>query len=121
MVQPKPARSDEDLDRRPAAAHRVNQLWSVHASGHVDIREQHGDIRASLQQGNGFVRIASFQRYESRILDEFDGRLAQKPQLAQIGLDLRCSSIRVPAASGSFQDPLARSERVWRADIESQG
>src|ERR1700722_10861051 len=76
--RPKLARSDEDLDRRPAVAHHISQLQSVHASGHVDIREQHGDIRASLQQGNGFVGVASFQRYKTRILDEFDGQLAQK-------------------------------------------
>src|SRR5580704_12642092 len=76
--QPKLARSDEDLYRRPSIAHLVSQLQSVHASGHVDIREQHGDIRTSLQQGNGFVGITSFQRYETCLLDEFDGQLAQK-------------------------------------------
>src|ERR1700676_1723860 len=64
-LQPHLPRYDEDFSRRPAVAYSVSQFQPVHASGHVDVREQQGNIRVRFQQGNRFVRIASLQGCEA--------------------------------------------------------
>jgi len=72
------SRHDQDLDRRPAVAHRMGKFQAVHAAGHVDVREKQGDIGPRFQQDNRFVRITGLDRNEPRFLDDFDGKHPKK-------------------------------------------
>jgi hypothetical protein len=72
------SRRNQDLDRGPAVAHRMGQFQPVHAAGHVDVRENKGDIGTRFQQDNRFVRIAGLDRSESRFFDNLDGKYPQQ-------------------------------------------
>jgi hypothetical protein len=54
------------------------QLHSVHASGHVDVREHQGNVRAKFQEGNRFVRVASLKRHKAGFLDDLNGKHSQE-------------------------------------------
>ncbi len=56
----------------------MGQFQTVHASGHVDVREQQRDIRTGFQKGNCFVRVTNLKRHETRFLDDFDGKHPQE-------------------------------------------
>ena len=71
-------RSDRSRRQAQTVAHRVGQFQSVHASGHVNVREQQRNVRARFQQCNRFVRISGLERYESCFLDDFDGKHPQQ-------------------------------------------
>ena len=71
QLQPNMTRCDEYLYDRPAVAHDMGQLQTVHASGHVDVGEQHGNFGAGFQYRDGLVRIAGLQRLEACLVDEF--------------------------------------------------
>jgi hypothetical protein len=71
------ARYDEDFYRWPPVAHGMGQFQPVHASGHVDVREQQSDVRTRFQQGYSFVSIAGLKRNEASFLDDFDGEHPQ--------------------------------------------
>jgi hypothetical protein len=61
---------------------RSRTAWAnfspVHASRHVDVGEQQGNIRARFEQGNRFVRVASLKGHETRFLDDFDSKHPQQ-------------------------------------------
>jgi len=73
-MRPNLARYEEDFYGWPAVAHRMGQFQSVHASGHVHVREQHRNVRTRFQQGYCFVRIARLERHVARFLYDFDGK-----------------------------------------------
>ena len=56
----------------------LGQFQPVHASGHVDVREQHRNVRARFQEGNSFVRITRLESHEACFLDDFDGEHPQE-------------------------------------------
>lgn len=61
-THPRLAGGHHELDRRPTMTDGVGEPETVHAPGHVDIREDDPDVSSSFQQGDGFVRIRSLQR-----------------------------------------------------------
>ena len=66
-----------DLDRRPAVVDGVGEFQSVHAAGHLNVREQQRDVGTRLENGQRFVGIDGLHRGKSGILDKIDGPHAQ--------------------------------------------
>jgi hypothetical protein len=62
--------------QRPRTA--WGQFQPVHASGHVDVREQHRNVRARFQPGYCFVSIARLESHIACFLDNFDGEQSQQ-------------------------------------------
>ena len=66
------ARGRDDLDGRPSAPDRPGEPEAVHRSGHLDIREDHGDVATGLQQKDRLVGVGGLQNFEPRFLDHVD-------------------------------------------------
>ena len=69
--------NQDDLDIGPAGMHGVSELQTVHAAWHLNIRKQHGDIRAGLQNSDRLIGVHSLNRAKSGILHEIGGAHAQ--------------------------------------------
>ena len=67
----------DDLDRWPALMDRLGESKAVHAAGHLDIREQQGDVGAGFEDGHSLVGIHGLDRGIARIRDHIDGAHAQ--------------------------------------------
>ena len=51
---------------RPVASgdERLGRCQTVHAPGHIDVREDNLDVLSSFEERDGFIGIASFNRLE---------------------------------------------------------
>jgi hypothetical protein len=69
--------NQHDLDIGPTVMHGVREFQTVHAARHLNIRKQHGDVRAGLQNGERFIGVHSLDRSKSGILHDIGGTHAQ--------------------------------------------
>ena len=57
--------------------HRVGELQAVNTAGHLNIGEQHGDIRTGLKNRDCLVGVDSFDGIEPRVLYDVDSAHAE--------------------------------------------
>src|SRR6185312_16321214 len=68
------ARSDDQFDGRPAIADVVRELDPVHGAGHLHICEHQMDVRARLEDFDGFVCAARLDRFKAGAFNEIHSR-----------------------------------------------
>jgi amidase len=64
------SRYQNDLDGRPAVMDGLSEPQTVHAAGHLDVREKQRYVRAAFQYGNRFVRIHRFDGRKPGVGDD---------------------------------------------------
>ena len=57
--------------------HRVRELQTVHAAGHLNVGEKQRYVRTRLQDGHRLIGIDRLHRTKAGILDDIDGAHAQ--------------------------------------------
>jgi len=64
---------DDDLNRRPSPSDAGGKFEAIHRAGHVDVRKDDPDVRATFKDHHGSIRILGFDHLVTGVLDYNDG------------------------------------------------
>jgi len=56
----------------------VDQLQSIHAAGHIDVREQYGDVRSTFQNVDRLVCMGGLNGFKTGFLDDIHHKHPQQ-------------------------------------------
>ena len=64
------SRRKDKANQRPTVPYQARELQSVHRAGHVDVRQDHGNMGTTFQHNDGFISIGGLHGGIARIFHD---------------------------------------------------